>query len=305
MNIFTEQFWLLFALLAPMLWALTNILDGALRKNFVKNNFALTWIFALSRLPFAILFFMVAGVHIPSTTSVIMMFLGGVFWTLPVILYFKALEKEEPSRVSLLMQFVPVFTLILASIFLGESLTSTQAIAFVILILGGALASVKKMNGKWHWSSAFILIMLATFLWATSDILFKKFEVEFESFMAGFAIYFLGSFIFSLVSLAHPKGRKNVMKYFTKLPAKAWWMIKASLLAGIGGSVAFAYALTLGKASLTSVLIGTQPLFVLVIGLILACFIKGVEKETLSKNALLLKSASFALILTGLVLLSF
>ena len=80
--------WLLFALLAPLLWGLTNVIDGALRRHFVKSDWALTWMVAVTRLPFVILFFLIGGIEIPSIFVILVMFLGGVLWTFPMLFYY-------------------------------------------------------------------------------------------------------------------------------------------------------------------------------------------------------------------------
>ena len=295
--------WLFFALLAPLLWGLTNVMDGALRRHFVKNDIALTWMMAFLRLPFVIAFFLAFGIEIPSTSVILFMFLAGLLWTFPFIFYYKAIESEDPSRVALLMQLVPLFTLLIAFFTIHETLTANQGIAFIFLIIGGAIAATKRLKGAWHLSKAFFLMVLATFLWANSDVLFKKFETDFSSFLTAFAIYFLGSFLVSVIMMSHPHGRKKILKHFAKLPVRAWLMIISAAVAGVGGSMTFAYALTLGKASLTSVIIGIQPLFVLGIGLLLAPFIREIRREDLSRKDLLLKSVSFFFILIGLILL--
>ena len=297
--------WLFFALLAPLLWAFTNIFDGALRRHFIKSDFALTWMAAVSRLPFVIIFFWIGGFEIPVLPVMLFMFLGGMLWTGPMALYFKAIEFEEPSRVALLLQMMPIFTLLIAYLLLGEILTTIQAIAFGILIAAGVLAAIKQTDKKWHFSKAFILVLIAGLLWAFSDVLFKKFELHFSNFFAAFAIYFFGSFLISLISIFNKKGRKKVLSYFSNLPTRAWLMLVGSMLAGICGSVSFAYALTLGKASLTAVFIGTQPLITFLLGLIFTKFISEIRKEDTSKSALMLKAISFSLIIVGLVVLEF
>ncbi len=297
--------WFFFALLAPFLWGFTNVIDGALRRHFVKSDMALTWWVAITRLPFVIFFFVIAGIEIPNALVIVFMFLGGILWILPLVLYYKVMEFEEPSRVVLLMQLVPLFTLLIAFFALQERLTPGQIVAFALLIGGGGIASLKRLEGVWHFSKAFLLMILATFFWASSDVIFKKFEPAFSTFLAAFAFYFLGSFLTSMIMIAHPHGRKNILKHFTKLPARAWWLLVIVQVVGISGSISFAYALTLGKASLTAVLIGIQPLFVLGFGMLLSLFIREIRKEDLSKQALLLKGISFALILIGLVFLEF
>ena len=295
--------WLFFALLAPLLWASTNVVDGALRRHFIKNDLALTWMVAITRLPFVLLFFLIGGIEIPSISVILVMFLGGVLWTLPMLFYYKAIGKEDPSRIALLLQLVPLFTLVIAFFALNERLTDIQLIAFVLLIAGGSFAALKRLKGVWHFSSAFFLMTLACLFWASSDVIFKKFETFFSNFFTAFAVYFFGSFMVSFLVFLTPKVNKKVISYFSHLPLRAWVMIVLTVTAGVGGSMSFAYALTLGKASLTSVIIGVQPLFVLILGLILSSIVREIRKEDLSKQALLLKGISFVLILIGLMFL--
>ena len=295
--------WLIFALSAPLLWAFTNVFDGALRRNFIKNDFALTWMSAAGRLPAVILLFLIAGINVPDAKSVLFMFIGGALWTLPMFFYYKAIEKEDPSRIALLLQLVPLFTLLIAFFALRERLTEPQIFAFVLLMTGGALAAFSKLKGIWRIGKSFFLMSLACFLWASSDVIFKKFEPAFSGFLNAFAIYFLGSFLVSFIIFAMPKRRSEILVHFFNLPMRAWLMILGTIFAGISGSLSFAYALTLGKASLTSVMMGIQPLFVLLLGLFMAIFIRGIRREDLHKETLILKGVSFFFIIAGLIFL--
>lgn len=297
--------WIIYALTAPALWGLSNVFDSALRKHHIKSEVALMWLAAISRFPFVLVFFWIGGFEVPQLSTLLWMLLGGALWTLPLVFYYKAMEFEEPSRVALLAQMIPIFTLLIAYFALGERLFFSQGIAFALLIAGGIFAAMKHSERKWHMSKAFLLMLIASFLWASSDVLFKKFEVSFNHFVSAFAIYFFGSFLVSLFILFHKDGRQKILSHFRGLPARAWGMVGVTQIAGIGGSIVFAYALTLGKASLTSVLIGIMPLMALVFGLLLAPWISEVHKEDVSKKTLLLKGASFALIIIGLVFLEF
>ncbi len=295
--------WLFYALIGPLLWAVTNVADGALRSHFVKDDLALTWMTAVTRLPIAILFFLIAGIHMPDLKTVLLMFSGGVLWTFPMYFYYKAIEKEDPSRVALLLQLVPIFTLLIAFFALSERLTGMQGAAFAFLVAGGIFASLKRFEGVWRISGAFFLVALACFFWASSDVIFKKFEPGFPDFFSAFAVYYLGGFLLSFFIFFIPQGYIKVIKRFSGLPLRAWFLITATVTAGVCGSLSFAYALTLGKASLTAVLMSAQPLFVLGLGVILSLFIKEIRKEDLSRQALFLKGVSFAMILVGLMFL--
>jgi len=297
--------WLFFALSAPLLWAFTNVFDGALRRNFIKNDFALTWMSAAGRLPAIILLFLIVGINVPDAKSILFMFIGGALWTLPMFFYYKAIEKEDPSRIALLLQLVPLFTLLIAFFALRERLTETQMFAFVLLLIGGALAAFIKLKGIWRIGKSFFLMSLACLLWASSDVIFKKFEPAFSGFLNAFAIYFLGSFLVSFIIFAMPKRRSEILRHFLNLPMRAWMMIAGTILGGICGSLSFAYALTLGKASLTSVMMGAQPLFVLLLGLFMAIFVKEIRREDVHIKILILKGLSFFFIIAGLIFLQF
>ncbi|MBI4994875.1 DMT family transporter [Candidatus Peregrinibacteria bacterium] len=140
--------WLIFALLAPVFWGFSNVLDAAIRREFVKNDSAMTVFLAASRLPFIIAFFLIVGVKIPPIQAVIFMIIGGALWMFPFIFYYKALEFEEPSRVVLLMLTAPIFVLSISFFAINETLTIYQLLAFILIIVGGVFAAIKKLEGR-------------------------------------------------------------------------------------------------------------------------------------------------------------
>lgn len=295
--------WLFFALLTPVLWGFTNVTDAVVRRHFIKNDHAQMWATSALRLPFVIAFFLIWGVHVPSFEAAAWMTFGGILWMSPIFLYFRAIEFEEPSRVALFFQMLPIFALTVAWLLIGETLSPNQLIAFALLIIGGTLAAVKRLEGKFHFSRAFFLITAASFVWAVSDVIFKKYEVFFDSFFNAFSFYFFGGFLVSLFWLFNKKARQSLSKHLKGVSMRGWVIMLITSLAGVSGTLTFAYALTLGKVSLTAVLIGVQPLIVLLWGPILACFIPEVETEDLSKRALAIKGLSLAIILIGLLAL--
>ncbi len=182
--------WLITAIATPTLWATSNVFDGAMRKHFVKDDLTLTWMGGLLRLPLILFFLFSGSFRLPANLGDLgMIFLAGILWVFPIVLYFRALEKEETSRVVLMMQFLPVITLALAYPILGEVLTGIQLIAFVILLVGSTLASIKKTKKghPWHLNQALIFVFFAAFMWGMSDVVFKKYELGFNDYESAFA----------------------------------------------------------------------------------------------------------------------
>ena len=285
-----------------MLWALANVMDGALKKNLIADEVALSWLITAIRLPVVLAMLAYSLPFSAEPKAIGLMLLSGLLLTFPLTFYYKALAHEDPSRIALILQSVPVFNLLIAYFTLNESLTSMQAIAFSILILAGMIAALRHTIKGWRLSQAFGLILLASFLWAVSDVLFKAASPAFPHYLDGFTLYMLGSFLTSFLFLAETKG--HILRAMLKaMSPKAWGYVITTSLGGFLGSAAFTFALTLGKVSLTSVLMGVQPLFVFGLGIGLHRFSRTIAPEDTSKKALLMKGLSFALVVAGLALL--
>lgn len=292
--------WLIFAILAPVFWGFSNPVDSVLRRHFIKNDFVLTCLLALTKLPLVLLLLVIFAGDLTLSWPVFGMFFAGVLWTLPFVLYFKSLEREETSRVILMIQFQPVFVLILAALILNEILVLSQLAAFVLILAGSILAAIKKTETRWHFSKVFFFMLLASLGWSLADVLFKKFVVYFPNFWSAFAVDVLGSSFPALFIFLLSRYRKIVSE-LKSLPVYAWKFFTAAAVLSTFGSLCFAYALTLGKAALTIVISGFQPLFAMFFGWLLSRFFREISRESLSRVDLLLKGASFVLMTVGLV----
>lgn len=296
--------WLFFSLAAPLLWSFCNVIDSAVRRHFVKSDLAMSWLASLTRLPLIPLFFWWGGFELPGISTSLWLILSGIFWTLPFIFYYKSLSFEETSRVVLMLEFLPVLVLGIAFILIGETLSSLQGVAFVIILLGNMMAALRRGTEKWHWSKAFILMMLANLGWGLGDVIFKKHAAAFDNFFVPFTLYSVGMLLFALIFFVHPKTLRAITHPFQDLPARAWKLILVDQTGGILGTIAFAYALTLGPASLTAVVSGIQPLAAFGFSLVLARFIPEITREEVTKSALTLKGLAFVLVVMGLWILS-
>lgn len=295
--------WLLFAILAPVCWGFANPIDSALRRGWLKDDLVMTSVFAITKLPVAICMLILFGSGIVMDWPVLWMFCQGFIWMLAFTFYYKAIKIEEISRVVLIMQFQPIIMLFLASLLLGEKLSMHQVFAFILMFIGSLLASLKIEKSKWHFSKAFVFMMIGNVLWSFADVMFKKYVVYFPNFWAGFGVDLLGSSVVGALLFMLPKYR-NILGGF-KFSKLGWSFLFASATLGVFGSFAFAYALTLGKASLTSVIIGLQPLFALVSGLVLHKFLPEVPTDSVRFRDVVVKGLSFVLIISGLISLYF
>lgn len=296
--------WFILALAAPVLWAFNIAADSAIRNHFIKNDVTMTWFTAVLHAVAVIPFFIFVDIGFESYFYAVIMVVAGTLWTVPFLIYYRAMEFEESSRTAILLQMGPIWALVVAYIFLGEGLSGFQAIAFILLLIGGVLAALKKVEGVFHFSKAFWLILLTTLIWSFSDVFFKMLEPKFNSFYSAFTFFFLGSAVPALVMLYSARLRKSIKKTFKNVSAKIWLFFIIGHIFDILGSFIFAYAIILGSVALTTVITGIEPLLVFVLTMLFRVFIKEIPKEDLSRSGAVVKVVSMILILGGLVLLN-
>lgn len=295
--------WLLFTLIAPVFWGATNVLDGFVRKKYIQNDFYLSLFSSLFKLPLVLLLFFFYDFQFPETSIFLQMMLAGLLWGAPLFLYFQAFDHDDASNIAIYAQLLPIPTLILANIFLGEVLTTSQFIGFALMLFGGVLAATKKTSTKFHLSRGLLYMSIAVTVWAASDVYFKHLAVDFENYISAFTVFLFGSFLSGFFVFFMPiNGYKdrNFKKFF-KPAGIAFLMI--SIISAVIGSLSFSYALTLGKASLTTLATGLQPLFAIVWAIILKKMLQPVESDKLNTQIIILKIISLALLIGGLTLI--
>ena len=125
--------WLLIVVIAHFFYAGIFILDRYLLKRGFPNPLSYAFytgifsIFVLALAPF--------GFSIPSVTQIVISLVTGIVWLLAVIIFYTALRKGESSRVvPTVGGLIPLFTLGLSFMFLGERLASKEIIAFCLLV---------------------------------------------------------------------------------------------------------------------------------------------------------------------------
>ena len=171
--------WFILALLAPLAWSIANYLDKFLLSNSGGEGeggsgglMILSSFVSLIAAGCVLLKFGAAGVTLDSQ-SVGVLILSGMFEALYILFYFWALEIESTATVISLFQFAPIMGLLFGYLMLGETPTSTQFIA-VVVILMGTLLIIKKKGERLSFSGHVLLFMIiATTFVGIYNTLFK------------------------------------------------------------------------------------------------------------------------------------
>mgnify|MGYP001315784334 CR=1 FL=1 len=294
--------WLFYALLAPLLFSVVNILDKVLRDKHLGTH-AMTISGGLASL--LVFFFLMPFVDFSITPLIFLCgILVGALFFLAGFPYFHALSIEEVSRVAPLWNFEAPITLVLAYLFLKEELVANEYIGFILVVLGAFLLVTRNMRKEFIPNKAFFLMIGATLLTA-AGVVITKWLFSTASFLTVQTLIFLGSGMSaSFILLFLKKQRKNYFKEIKNVRKSVLtkYFARASFL--IAGITTFNFAVLLGSPSLTVALGGLAGLSVFVFATLSTLFKPHIIKEVIDRKTLLIKTVAITTVLIGVFLIS-
>jgi len=138
--------WFLIALIPPAIWSATNHFDKYLISKYFKGG-GVGALMMFSSIIGVFILAIIAVIHpevlnYPAAKGVFIALNGFVYLlaTLPCLC---ALKKDETSIAVPLFQLIPVFTYFLAWLILGETLSLSQLLGGVLVILGAVIISLE------------------------------------------------------------------------------------------------------------------------------------------------------------------
>jgi drug/metabolite transporter (DMT)-like permease len=301
--------WIQFSLLFPVLYATTNFVDKALLSGI--NARIMPIYTATVGLMAGVVFFVLTGFPIIPLKDVIIIMATGVLNTLSLIVYFKALNSCETSKVNILFEIIPLFVLILGYLFLGETITLIQFIGFVMVlsaVLGVAYFEEKKTecgneenSDKLSKTMVIVYIMIFNMMFAIAGVL-AKFVMNETSFSAVLSYESFGIGLGGLIILIFSK---KIRKEF--LESKISWKQKSYV--GLNETIYVLaktctfYAFSLGPVALVSVIGSIQPFIAVAMGWLLTILNPKIFKENISKKSLTVKFIAALVIIFGIYLI--
>jgi uncharacterized membrane protein len=297
--------WLFFAIAAPALFAVTNFIDKFIIEKHVEDIVALAIV--SGGISFIFGFIILAIMHFPflGWEVVLLILLSGALGELALLPYFKAMKLDDASRVLPLFQIIPFLILLLAYLFLGETLTGGQLFGFCFILLGGFLLSLKKLDLKvFSLRPSFWYMILSSSLYAAGAVIFK-FVVTPGNFWNIIAYEILGGGLVILALALYNPYRVRAIKVARRATGSLWGAFVANESVYLAARLSVSYAFALAAVALVSVLNGFQPLFALLYGVILSLWFPRILKEDIKGSTIALKVVSIALIFVGLWFVTF
>ena len=294
------QIWILFVLLAQFIWSICSLIDKiVISKGYIKNPFVyiilngamnVLLIFILPFFNFEPLRFADFLIALLSASAI----------TMAIILYYKAVQYEEISRISIMFNFIPVFTLLASFLLLGEILTKNHLTGFLFLVLGGIVISYKKAGKSFRISKA-AYYMAASAVFVAIAYISAKHILRITGFWSAVLWFRLTSFV-ALLALFVPSVRKEFIRNFRVMKKNIKGLLGFKMVIDFSAFIISDFALLLGPVSLVSALSSSSaPVFVFALSSLVSVYFPYLVKEDISIKTILTKLFAIALIIIGIV----
>jgi drug/metabolite transporter (DMT)-like permease len=234
--------------------------------------------------------------------QLILILISGIFLDFYLIPYFKALTLDDASKVVPLLQFSPIFVLVLSYIFLDEALTSRQLLGFALIIVSGFVLGAERIEkGIFTSGKSFWFMILASFLFSITGVLFK-FVVITQDFWLTLAYESIGMGIGAFILLLRPAYRSSFRREIEKIKLDTSALLAVNQCFSVLAQLAISYAFFLAPAALVSAIGGVQSFFVLLFGFILSIWFPRIIREKTDKITIVTKVISIFFIFIGVYL---
>ncbi|MGZ4902561.1 MAG: EamA family transporter [Halobacteriota archaeon] len=293
--------WFYFALLSSALIAAVNIVDKVLISDYNIPPLVYAMVIsATSLMPLVIVPFIDFKVlSLAALTFTMLVGFVRIYYTLP---YFKALTIEEVSRVVPVLQLMPVFVLVLSTIFLREVLGWQDYTGFALLVIGGTLCAIRLKKGITV-SMAFYLMIASSFLLAVYSVGLKVLFSS-EDFYSVFIWVQIAGFITLFQFMLFKPLRSTLVTTYKATRKRVGALIVGEQAVAYVSVFAYNYAIAHGAISLVSAVASTQPLFVLLFATAISYSFPRILKEQLTKQDIILKCFGIAIIFLGAFLIN-
>ncbi len=303
--------WLIFVVVTVITDSLRIFLDNYISDVYFKGrgstsqkifHGAFQIIFALIVLP-------LVGIDVATVgwANIFAFFASGFISSLAGIPYYKALELDDSTNIGIFMQLSPVLYLVLGWLFLGETITPVQLVAFIIILSAPLLilAATNKRSQKIKLRAivyAFVNVLLAV----VANLIFVKANNGGLNFLAEMALFYLGKGVSSFLFVAtRKKWRRRFGDIMSQHPRKLsrLFFANAALCLVADATYRLSLAAAPSVAIASAVSDSVEPIVIFFMGLVLTLISPKFGREELSKKSILVHLLATILIVIGVVLI--
>jgi len=284
------SFALLFALLAPFMYAMTNVLDKYILAHRVRRAWGYIALTGLVNIAFAVIVGLLLDWSEVAPSALLFPIIAGVVGGLQTYCYLLVLHKEDVSYMLGFMFLYPALIAVASYFLLGEIIALWGYLGMLLILVGAVLLSIR--FGKVKGGAGWWLIAGMTVLTAANVFLIKVSSSAIPALQGTVALSAAFG-VTLLASVAHPR----VWREFSKELHNVHWAAISEAFTMVGIACMF-FAMAL-PATIVASLAGIRPLIVLMMERFVDTFGRRISRDHL----LLPKLVPILLIVLGVVLI--
>lgn len=299
--------WFVLATAAPLFWAMCNHIDKILlEKYFKEGGVGAVLIVSAFAAGLAIPFLYLAN---PSVLDVQLADFGIIIAAavLDIVIlwaYLSAIQKDEPSRVIVYYQLLPVLGMVTGWLFLGEVVTNDQLFAMAVVLLGTTILSFDEAGGVVSFRGRTVaLMLLAVSAWALELAIFKVAAIEEDVWRTLFWKHVVLVVLGILMYVFIPKYRESFRTALRENSVGALGLGILNEVIYTFGTIAYGLAVMSAPVALVLLTESFQSIFVLVIAIVLARLFPKIATEIIETKHLLKKGIAISITGIGTYLL--
>jgi uncharacterized membrane protein len=284
--------WIVYALLYPALLAIVNVLDKFLLDKRIRDYRSLLPVIGFVALPGGVLITLFSQWNSITSLQLSLGMLSGVLIAISYVIYFHVLSFEEVSRVISIWYAAPVLVSIFAAVILKEYLPWWKYLAIVVAASGAVLIGMKSFARIPVMRKGFWVIISMCVLSGIVSIIAKYLLFDLSIWnvigleLLGVSLLIL--FIFSKRSRMHVRQTLKSLHFivFSEYATYCAWLLWAA-------------AVALTNVSLVSAMGSVQPLYVLILIIMLSTFKPNILKEVFTRKTFVIKAIAILMIVIG------
>lgn len=254
---------------------------------------------------------LINGFNFENFTAVILFFVSGAISSFASIAYYKALEIDESTNISIFYQLAPILYLIGECLLFGAVFDASKMLAFLLIMAAPTLIIMStRKKSRCKKVKSFLFAVLYVIISVAGNLVFLKGNLEYQGeldIMMSMAIIIFAKGLANLVIvfIFRPqwiKRFREVAKASKKKVYKPMWIYAGIyIIYDLTHRVALVLAPTAAVASAAIDSIG--PVAVFFSGIILTIINPKFGREKLDKKTVIVNLAATALVVTGVILL--
>lgn len=263
--------------------------------------------FFISTIGLAALILLPFGFSLPPVATWGSSLVAGGCYTLAIFFLYHALQRGEASRVfATAGSLGAVLTFVFSSFVLNDQLSSTELIAFGLLVIGGLVISLERQSSAS--GRAGLLYAVLTALMFGISYTAAKAAYNQQGFVTGFVMIRVFAFLAILPFLASAANRRFISQSLharSPIRRRSFQLALAAgqVTSGIGFLI-LNYVISLTNAALALAAQGLQYAFLFIATVFLSKQFPNILRENITRPVIVQKVAAIGLISLGLIILA-